>query len=247
MVKQKNNKDDIVTCNLSLWHRPFGLVIFIVSAVLIALFPYFPVQYLTALLSLWSVLRKKEMVWRKRERQWSYRVRRFFLWRQTSHQMTDRDALILYYEKPVEEERDGTIMTRYGWFELEFEPEASRFDPDGQSEYQAGVQYRLKKFDQDAKAPELTEMMKQIIGIYRASNMDVKIAFGLTDLDDERYIAIKTALGLDPTRIPLDEAFKHTDEALGDRDMNAAYFEVKRYRLKPEHMKYETNSAEHRQ
>lgn len=247
MAKLKKKRDDIVICNFKIWHKPVGWVFFLASVVLIVLFPYFPVQYLTALLSLWSVLRKKEMVWRKRERQWSYRVRRFFLWRQTSHQMTDRDALILYYEKPVEEERDGTIMTRYGWFELEFEPEASRFDPDGQSEYQAGVQYRLKKFDQDAKAPELTEMMKQIIGIYRASNLDVQIVFGLTDLDDERYMAIKTALGIDPTRIPLDEAFKRTDETLDDSDMNAAHYEVKRYRLKPSQMKHETKSAEHRQ
>ncbi|WP_120510487.1 hypothetical protein [Photobacterium salinisoli] len=241
MAKQKTKKDDIVICNLSIWHRPVGLVFFLASTVLVVLFPYFPVQYLTALLSLWSVLRKKEMVWRKKERQWSFRVRSFLLWRQTSHPMTERDALILYYEKPVEEERDGTIMTSYGRFELEFEPQASRFDPDSQSEYQTGTQYRLKKFDQDAQAPELTEMMKQIIEVYRASNMDVRIAFGLTDLDEERYRAIQTALGIDPSRVLLDEGEGNKD------DKNAAYYEVKRYRLTSSQMRDEMISAEQRQ
>ncbi|MGB7994501.1 MAG: hypothetical protein WCF45_00120 [Photobacterium halotolerans] len=239
MAKQKNKYDDIVTCNLSVWHRPVGLVFFLASVVLIVLFPYFPVQYLTALLSLWSVLRKKEIVWRKRERQWSFRVRRFFLWRQTSHPMTDRDALILYYEKPVEEERDGTIMTQYGWFELEFEPQASRFDPDSQSEYQTGAQYRLKKFAQDAKAPELTEMMKQIIEVYRASNLDVRIVFGLEDLDEERYRAIQTALGIDPSRASFEGALPATDK-------RPDYYEIKRYTLTSSQMRDETASAEQR-
>ncbi|MBD8512100.1 hypothetical protein IFO68_05295 [Photobacterium sp. CAU 1568] len=236
---QKNKYDDIVTCNLSVWHRPVGLVFFLASVVLIVLFPYFPVQYLTALLSLWSVLRKKEMVWRKRERQWSFRVRRFFLWRQISHQMTERDAVILYYEKPVEEERDGTTMTQYGWFELEFEPQANRFDLDSQSEYQTGAQYRLKKFDQDAKAPELTEMMKQIIEVYRASNLDVRIVFGLEDLDEERYRAIQTALGIDPSRASFEGALPATDK-------RPDYYEIKRYTLTSSQMRDETASAEQR-
>ncbi|MDO6704945.1 hypothetical protein [Photobacterium sp. 1_MG-2023] len=189
---------------------------------------------MTALLSLWSVLRKKEMVWRKSERQWSFRVRNYLFWRQTSHPMSERDAVILYYEKPVEEEIDGTIMTRYGCFELEFEPVSSRFDPNGQSEYQPETQYRLKKFDQDAKAPELTEMMKQIIEVYRASHLDVKIAFGLADLDEERYTAILTALGFDPTRASF-------EDGLAAADKRPEYYEVKRYRLTASQMRDEMN------
>ncbi|QUJ66453.1 hypothetical protein KDD30_09735 [Photobacterium sp. GJ3] len=183
-MKMTKKTDDRVICNLKVWHKPFGWFWTIVFAIFLPFTSPNPLQAAFGVLGLWSVLRKREVLWCVNEAQWVYRTRNFWKWREVQYDMTADDTLTLIWCTP---------SSGSSYFYLKFIPKSAQFT----QRHPIMENFTVEIFPTPTGEVELTATIKEIRRIYASCNIDVNIGVALDELNDKTSKAIHDELGIE--------------------------------------------------
>ncbi|WP_330959809.1 hypothetical protein [Photobacterium sp. 53610] len=192
MTKQTEHTNDSVICNLKVWHKPFGWFWTIGFAIFLPVTSPSPLQAAFGLLGLWSVLRKREILWRVNEAQWVYRTRNFWKWREVQYDMTADDTLTLTWNR---RESSSSLFT------LRFEPKSAQFI----QRHRILDSYDLEVLPTHTGEVELTATMKKIGRIYGSCHIGLNADVVFNGLNDQKSKAIHNELGIDFSPVQSDE------------------------------------------
>ncbi|WP_162940903.1 hypothetical protein [Photobacterium salinisoli] len=182
-MKITKNTDDSVICNLKVWHKPFGWFWTVVFAIFLPFVSLHPLQASLGVLGLWSVLRKREILWCANEAKWVYRTRHFWKWREVQYEMTPNDTLTLIWNRT---ESDSSH------FILRFKPKSALFI----QRHRFIENYTLEVLPTHTAEVELTATMKKISRIYGSCNISLNTGVELDELNDQKSKAIHDELGI---------------------------------------------------
>ncbi|MFM2593934.1 hypothetical protein AAFX19_13855 [Vibrio harveyi] len=172
------------------WHRPMGWFFTIGVGVFVPLVPLHPFQYFLGLLGLWSVMRKKQLTWDVNQRQWLYRSRNFWFWREKRYPMSANDIVDLTWERRAAHP-DSFGGDRYG-FNLSFIPKA----PDFTKKKALFDRLTLKRFASHEEFSVVARYTKQVLKTYDKAGMNVNFEYDFGRLNTQKCDEIRQNLGI---------------------------------------------------